>query len=213
MQDTQRRRLTYAALAGLLLGLGGCGADTIDVTRVSRLSTGATNERFTILLTEQEQNDAQYRRYAVALSKQIQAHGLVPVDDPSGARYAVVLNLVEPQLPEDFVPPAAPPSDMNAPGLSAPSHAAEQAPADPAAAAGIRHTAADSGEGRVLIAMYDLTKPQQPDEKVLGIEVTAPVKTGREPAFLPMIAAAFKDFPGKANETYSVPLPKTKKGK
>jgi hypothetical protein len=48
MQDTQRRRLTYAALAGLLLGLGGCGADTIDVTRVSRLSTGATNERFTM---------------------------------------------------------------------------------------------------------------------------------------------------------------------
>jgi len=208
-----RDKITQAALAGLLLCVSGCGSDTIDVTRVSRLSTGVGKERFTILLTEQEQNDTQYRRYAVALSKQIQAHGFVPVEDPRDARYAVVLNLVEPQLPEDFVPPTAGDSDSTTAGLSAPDHA--QHAADPATAPGIRHTASDSGEGHVLIAMYDLTKPQQPDEKVLGVDVTAPVKSGHEPAFLPMIAAAFKDFPGQARQTYSVPLPETKgkKGK
>jgi len=210
-------RLTRAALAALPLCLGGCGSDTIDVTRMSRLSTGAANQRFTILLTDQEQNDPQYRRYAVALCRQIQAHGFVPVDDPTDARYAVVLNLVEPQLPEDFVPSGTSASDLDAPGLSAPGHSHGQGggppPADAPGGAGIRHTAADSGEGRVQISMYDLTKPQQPDEKVLGVEVSAPVKTGHEPAFLPMIAAAFKDFPGKDKETYSVPLPKRKDNK
>jgi hypothetical protein len=196
-----------------MLGLAGCGHESMEVTRVARLSAGDA-ARFTLLLSDQEQNDPEFLRYAQALSGQLQARGFVPVASPKEARYAVVLNLSEPLSPDELPAPSAPAAadrgDVGAGhgGIGGPGGGGViGAPGGSGAGAGISHGTVVEGEGRVQIAMFDLTRPERPDEKVFAAEVTAPVKPGHDPAFAAMIAAAFKDFPGKGKQDFTVKLP------
>jgi hypothetical protein len=64
-----------------------------------------------------------------------------------------------------------------------------------------------SDRNALRIAMFDLSKPRSPQERVFYAEAHAPAKQQGEEIADAMIAAALKNFPGKPTESYSEPLP------
>jgi hypothetical protein len=191
-----------ALVAALLIGVAGCAAGGIDVKRDAHLPKVENGARFTILLTDEQQGEPEYKQYAAELSARLQAHGFVAVPTPKEARYAVFLEVDQGAPAQDIPAPPAPGSPASRGG----------APADIATATSPDHTSFGPGKGQLRISMFDLTRPKQPDERVFYAEVTAPSDpSSGEVAFPAMLAAAFRKFPGSADETYTVPVkpPKT----
>ncbi len=78
----------------------------------------------------------------------------------------------------------------------------------------VARTITAEGTTSFRIAIFDLSKPQQPDEKVFDAEAWAKASHEVSDKVVgAMIEAALKDFPGKPEENYSVPVPaKSKAG-
>jgi hypothetical protein len=244
--QTARRHTTAACLVALLLGLSGCGPDTIDVTRDTLLPPGGDGGTFIVLPTKDEEPDPDFYRYAHAVVVLLESHGLTPVNSAAQARYAVMLDENWSLHNQDFeaATPAAPSTESDTGGIGGPGGAGGMGgmgggmggiggaygPGGGAAGGGgygagenghrpgggfggdmPRPTGvADADQSRLRIAIFDLTKPKSPQERVFHAEAHAPTPhTGREIAA--MISAALKDFPGKTKESFSVPVPPKKK--
>jgi hypothetical protein len=232
----------------LLLALSGCGPDTIDVTRDTLLQPGGDSGTFIVLPTKDEEGDPDFYRYAHAVVVLLESHGLTPVNSPSQARYAVMLDENWSLHNQDFeaVSQGSQPSTADdTSGIGGPGGAAGGFGPGSGMGGGMggamgggmggvgggygagggeggRHGGgfggdmprptgvADSDQSRLRIAIFDLTKPRSPQERVFHAEAHAPTPhTGREIAA--MISAALKDFPGKSKESFSVPVPAKKK--
>jgi hypothetical protein len=76
----------------------------------------------------------------------------------------------------------------------------------------VARVASASGTASFRIAIFDLSKPQSPDEKLFDAEAWAKApREGGDTVVAAMIEAALKDFPGKPQENFSVPVPEKKK--
>jgi hypothetical protein len=65
-------------------------------------------------------------------------------------------------------------------------------------------------QGKVRIGVFDLTRPKSPQERVFHADVRAKAPSDGDDAIVgAMIKAALKGFPGKTEESYSVPVPKS----
>ncbi len=247
-KQTTRRHTTAAWVVALLLGLSGCGPDTIDVTRDTLLPPSGDSGTFIVLPTKDEEGDPDFYRYAHAVVVLLESHGLTPVNTPAQARYAVMLDENWSLHNQDFeaatpAPQVSTDSDMG--GIGGPGGAGGFGPGAGmgggmggvggaygagggmgggygAGEGGHRpgggfggdmprpNGVADTDQSRLRIAIFDLTKPKSPQERVFHAEAHAPTpRSGREIAA--MISAALKDFPGKTKESFSVPVPAKKK--
>jgi hypothetical protein len=198
------------ALAGCLaLALGAChAADSIDVTRRTSLSPAVKGAPFLVLLSEDEGSDPSYRGYAAALAGQLRAQGLAGVNDPKQARYAVML--------ERDWPHKHPASDASSGSADGGGMAGRGSGGGGFGGGGHHHggggglgrSDADTHDTALRIAVFDLSKPNSPQEQVFFASAHAPVGQDENDAAIDtMIQAALKDFPGKPHETFSVALP------
>jgi hypothetical protein len=194
----------------LLSGAGGCTASQdIDVTRRTSLSNSVKGTPFMVLLSPDEGDDPSYQNYAHALSAQLQARGLTTVNEAAKARYAVMLERDWPhhgQSEQTGQNEQATPHDHGMGGGGGIGHGG---------AGGHHHRGSlggsqeDSHDTLLRIAIFDLTKPNRPDEQVFFAKAQAATgKDDSDAAVDAMIGAALRDFPGKAGERYDVALPK-----
>ncbi len=197
-----------------LLTVAGCSADTIDVQRETSLPAGGAQARFVVILTPDEESEPAFRRYAAILAAELQAHGMVAVNEPSQARYAVMFDENWHSTPSGFSSSSQTPES----GVGG-SHGAGGF--DRGGAGGMHdgsdsdhgsessaHLLLDTVQGKVRIGVFDLTRPKSPQERVFHADVRAKAPPDGSDAIVgAMIKAALKDFPGKTQESYSVPVP------
>ncbi len=227
-------------LLAILLGLSGCGPETIDVQRAARPAAIGADAPFTVLLTDAQQRDPEFVRTARIVVARLQAHGMVPAAQLSQARYAVMLDehgtgpIVYDDTPLHANDSFGARGDLGGaggggPGMSGPGMGGAGMGGAGMGGAGMggsrgesfadtgsdqheRVARVDSGTTSFRIAIFDLTKPQRPDEKVFDAEAWAKAPhDGSDSVVTAMIEAALKDFPGKPEENYSVPVPENKK--
>jgi hypothetical protein len=233
-------------LLAVLLGVSGCGSETIDVQRAARPAAIGPDAPFTVLLTDAQQRDPEFIRTARIVVARLQAHGLVPAAQLSQARYAVMLDqhgtgpIVYDDTPLHANDSFGARGDLGGPGgagaglggiggpglggagpggagpggagIGGPGGGRGETFADTGSDQHDRVARVDSGTTSFRIAIFDLTKPQRPDEKVFDAEAWAKAPhDGSDQVVSAMIDAALKDFPGKPQEDYSVPVPQKKK--
>lgn len=246
MRKVMSHKYSASLLLAVLLGISGCGPDTIDVERAARPAAIGPDATFTVLLTDAQQRDPEFIRYARIVVARLQAHGLVPAAALSQARYAVMLDqhgtgpVVYDDAPLHANDSFGGRGDMGGPGVSGPGMGGAgmggagmggvggpgmggagmggmgggrgESFADTGSDSHDRVARVDSGTTSFRIAIFDLTKPQRPDEKVFDAEAWAKAPhDGSDQVVGAMIEAALKDFPGKPQEDYSVPVPAKKK--
>ncbi len=229
-------------LLAVLLGVSGCGADTIDVERAARPAAIGQGVPFTILLTDAQERDPEFVHYARIVVARLEAHGLVAAADPHQARYAVMLDQhgSGPVASFDDAPilpggdlgthgdiggpgggiggPGVGGGGFGGPGQGGAGGLGGGRGGNFAETGDVPHEhisrgGSESGNTSFRIAIFDLSKPQSPDEKLFDAEAWA--KAPREPSdavVTAMIEAALKDFPGKPQENFSVPVPAKAKG-
>lgn len=243
MRKMMSQKNSASLLLAVLLGVSGCGPETIDVQRAARPAAIGADAQFTVLLTDAQQRDPEFVRTARIVVARLAAHGLVPAAELSQARYAVMLDehgsgpVVYDDTPIHSNDSFGARGDMGGaggtgPGMSGPGMGGVGGPgmggagmgglggargesfADTGSDQHERVTRVDSGTTSFRIAIFDLTKPQRPDEKVFDAEAWAKAPhDGSDSVVTAMIEAALKDFPGKPQEDYSVPVaPKKKTG-
>jgi hypothetical protein len=193
----------------LLLLLSSVAACTtghgIDVTRSTSLFQPAKGTPYLVLLSSDQGDDPSYQNYAQTLSVQLQAQGLTTVREAARAHYAIML---ERDWPHHGRTTPADQSDA----VSAHTHGM---------GGGMGHggehhhgggTSASQEDPRatsLLIGIFDLTKPNRPDERVFFAKAHAATgKDDNDAVVDAMIVAALRDFPGKARESYDVALPR-----
>jgi hypothetical protein len=243
-------RIHHAGLlVAVLLGVSGCGSDTIDVERAARPAAIGQAVPFTVLLTDAQERDPEFIRYARIVVARLEAHGLVAAADAQHARYAVLLDqhgsgpVVFDDAPlsasSDFGTHgdmSGPGNGISGPGLGGIGGAGMGGPGmggggmgGPGGMGGggrggnfgdpgsdqhdrVARVASASGTASFRIAIFDLSKPQSPDEKLFDAEAWAKApREGGDTVVAAMIEAALKDFPGKPQENFSVPVPEKKK--
>jgi hypothetical protein len=228
----------------VLLGLSGCGSDTIDVERAARPAAIGQALPFTVILTDAQQRDPEFIHYARIVVARLEAHGLVAAADVHQARYAVLLDQHgSGPVVFDDAPLAAggdfgahgdmggPGGGIGGPGMGGAGmggvggmggsgmggggmggRGANFADTGPDQHDRVARVASAAGNTSFRIAIFDLTKPQRPDEKVFDAEAWAKAPhEGSDTLVVAMIEAALKDFPGKPEENFSVPVPEKKK--
>jgi hypothetical protein len=195
----------------LVVGLAGCGAGkTIDVTRQSRLSSPVKNAAFIVLLSTDQGGQPEYQEYAATLARQLQAQGLAGVRDPAKARYAVMFDRTWPHKHAESDVSQDSGESMHGGGFGGGGGGGGH---HHGGGGGLGGDRGDSSDTSVRIALFDLTKPDSPQEKVFFAKVRAPIGQDEDDAAVDtMIEAALKDFPGKRNETFSVALPTKQPG-
>lgn len=213
-----------ACLIVLPLGVGACSSGhQIDVTRRTSLPQTVKGAPFIVLLTKDEGSDPSYVAYAQTLVTQLQAHGLATVPDAGTARYAVLL---ERDWPHHGQADESAQSDAKntrgagegggmGGGIGGGMGGGMGRGGGGSGGFGHHHGsnmssgAAGSRDTSLRIAIFDLTRPNKPDERVFFAKAQAPIaKDENDTAVNAMINAALKDFPGQARETYAVDLPR-----
>ena len=195
----------------LLLCLGGCAAtNAIDVTRQTTLPPAVKGAPFIVLLSNDQGDEASYKDYATTLVTQLQSQGLAAVQDAKNARYAVMLDRTWPHRGQDTAEGEAQGSGGGGMGRGG---GFRGGGGHHHGGGGDGSNRTDSRDTSLQIAVFDLSKPNSPQEKVFYAEVKAPIGHDENDAAVDaMISAALKDFPGKTHETYSIDLPETKPG-
>ncbi len=195
--------LPHACIWLLLTCVAGCAANhSIDVTRQSRLTSPVKGASFIVLLSEDEGGQTDYQDYSATLAKQLQAQGLAGVNDPGKARYAVMLERDWPHHHQASDESQDSGGGMHGGGMGGGGHHH--------GGGGTGGGGEDSRDTSLRIAVFDLSKPNSPQEKVFFAKAQAPIgQDENEAAVDTMIQAAMRDFPGKPHESYSVALPRT----
>jgi hypothetical protein len=231
----------------VLLGVSGCGPDTIDVERAARPAAIGQALPFTVLLTDAQERDPEFIHYARIVVARLEAHGLVAAADAHQARYAVLLDQHgSGPVVFDDAPVAAggdfgTHGDMGGPGagiggpgmggagmggmggmggggISGPGgmgggRGANFGDTGSESHDHVARSVSGSGNTSFRIAIFDLSKPLSPDEKVFDAEAWAKAPhEASDTVVAAMIEAALKDFPGKPQENFSVPVPPKGKG-
>lgn len=165
-----------------VLALSACGGGRIEVERIAVLPDDAPKSSFVVVRGKSQDHAKEFPKFADQIAAKLIAKGLSRVDTPSQAKYAVMLS-------------------YSGDGMKA-------------AADGGRRSERDKkgGEGKaertVSIALFDLTRPDRPDEKVFGGWAKCTAETANSDAVIAaLIDAILKDFPGKGRESYSASLP------
>ncbi len=196
-----------------LLALAGCGGETIDVQRETSLPASGAPARFVVILTQDEESEPAFRRYAAILADELRSHGMVAVSDPRDAHYAVMFDENWHSTPSGFDHASQGSGsrgagDFDRGGMGG-MHGAGDADATPTSSDPSAHLLLDTVQGKVRIGVFDLTRPKSPQERVFHADVRAKAPADGSDAIVDeMIKAALKDFPGKSQESYSVPVPK-----
>ncbi len=179
-QNPGRMLTVFAMLA--VMAVSACGGGRIEVARMAVLPTDAQKTTFVMVRAKSQDRAKDYPKFADQIATQLVAKGLARVDAPSQAKYAVMF-----------------------------SYDGDGGTGD--SSEGGRRSGRDKkGDGKVertvSIALFDLSRPDQPDEKVFGGRAHCTAETTNPNAVVSaLIDAILKDFPGKAHETYSVSLP------
>jgi len=203
-------RAKMPLLALLLIGLGACSSNTIDVTRRSSLPGAGKGAPFIVLLTDEQQSDPDAVHDASFLVTQLEADGLVAASKTADARYAVMLARSRPGEHHDESGGSQDEAASQGGGFGGGGgrgmggggfgghHGGH----------GMGGNASASESDVLRIAIFDLTQPRSPKERVFYAEVRAPADRQASPDVVEaMIEAALKNFPGKSRESYSQPLP------
>lgn len=162
-----------------------CGGGRIEVERITSLPPGVLKANFIILQSKEQTGAREFSEFADKIAGQLAAKGLTRVTEASAARYGVMFSYSGDGTRNDY-------GD---------------------ARNGRRDRKEDDGDvvRTASIVLYDLTRPDRPDEKVFGAQAQCKVKTAAHDAVVlsALFDALLKDFPGAARETYSEPVPKT----
>ena len=175
-----KRMLPLAALLAVM-ALSACGGGRIEVDRMAVLPPDTVKTTFVMVRAKSQDHSKSYPKFADRIAEKLAAKGFSRVDAASQAKYAVMFS-------------------YDGDGMAG-------------ASDGGRHGMHDKkGEGKVermvSIALFDLSRPDQPDEKVFGGRAKCTTETANPDAVISaLIDAILKDFPGKAHETYSTGLP------
>lgn len=158
--------------------------DRIEVARGTRLAAGQIKATFVMLPSKAQEGTQDYDRVAEQIARKVADQGLSRVTSPGEARYAVMFTY------DAFEPYSAAMETYGKPDSDR--H---------------RSTTKASLDGRssqvLRISIYDLSKPGDAEENVFGAEVRAITALDVTEA---MINAAFRDFPGKTDEKFSLDL-------
>ncbi len=203
-------RLGPILLAAMLPGLGACTASGIDVTRRTSLSGVGRDAAFIVLLTDDQAGVADYQHYADLLVDDLRADGLVPASKPADARYAVMLAHILPKAhggSEDDGSSAADGPISGGRGMGGGHGGSGGGGFGHRGGRGMGGGDSGSDQDVLRIAMFDLTKPRSPEERVFYAEVRAPSDRQSSDMVADMITAALRNFPGKPKESYTEPLP------
>lgn len=173
--------LRLVALA-LVLALGACGGGKIEVTRLAELPGDApAAPNFVVVRAKTQDRAPDFAEFADRIAKALTAKGLARVDAPAQARYALMFS-------------------YDGDGSKSEADVWK------------RNNKSKNSEGKqertVAVALFDLTRPNQTNEKVWGGQARCSVETSNRKAVVEaLIDAVMKDYPGKGRETYSVSLP------
>jgi hypothetical protein len=192
------------------VGLAACGANhSIDVSRRTSLSPAVKGAPFLVLLSEDEGNDPSYHAYAAELASQLQAQGLAGVNDPRRAHYAVMLERDWPQSHHASDGESTSNDTGGRGGHGGGGGFGGGGGHHHGGGGGFSKSDSDPNDASLRIAIFDLTKPKSPDERVFFASAHAPSGHDEDDSAInAMIEAALKDFPGKPRESFSVALPK-----
>jgi len=177
--ELSRPRRILPLLALLgVVALSACSGGKIEVARMEVLPTDAAKTTFVVVRAKSQDHAKDYPKFADQIAALLTAKGFSKVDSPSQAKYAVMFSYDGGEMA------ASQRGNRN------------------------KKDADEKAERTVSIALFDLARPDQPDEKVFGGRAHCSTeKANSEAAVAAMIDAIMKDFPGKAHETYSVSLP------
>ena len=174
----------FALLATIAVSACGGGNSDIEVQRMAALPPDARQATFIVLKAKAQRGGKDYASLADQIAGQLTAKGFSRVDAAANARYGLMFSY-----------------DGDGAGWID-----EQ---------GRRSSVSRKGEGgkyerNVSIVLYDLTRPNRADEEVFGARAQCTVETAKHDLVVwsAMVDAALRDFPGEANEKYSVSLPK-----
>jgi hypothetical protein len=193
----------------VLLSIGACASNTIDVTRQSSISAFGKDTPFIVLLTDEQETDPETIHCAQFLVSQLESNGLVAAPKSADARYAVMLARSQPRADAADEGGASSAADDRAgSGLGGGRGMGGGGGFGRHGGYGMGRSQSQPERGVLRIAIFDLTKPRSKQERVFYAEVHVPVdRQGSEGVVDAMITAALKNFPGKARESYSEPLP------
>jgi len=178
------RRRNGIGLAGLfaaVLALGACGSNRIEVERIVALPADAPAATYVVVRAKAQDHAKDYPKYADQIAAQLAAKGFTRVEAARQAKYALMFSYD---------------GDGSGGGMGSMDV--------------YRHDKKPEGkvEHTVSIALFDLSRPDRPDEKVFGGRASCKVETPHvDIVIASLIEAVLIDFPGKARETYTVKLP------
>ncbi len=167
----------FAVLA--VMAVTACGGARIDVSRMTTLAAEPQKATFVMVRTKAQDRSTDYPKLADQIAAQLVAKGFSRVESAAQARYALMFT-------------------YDGEGVGGDSGSKRRAS---------KKNADEKIELSLSIALFDLTRPNQPDEKVFGgrarclVEPTNPVAIGSA-----LIEVVLRDFPGKSHETYSARL-------
>ena len=178
-QNPGRMLTVFAMLA--VMAVSACGGGRIEVARMAVLPTDAQKTTFVMVRAKSQDRAKDYPKFADQIATQLVAKGLARVDAPSQAKYAVMFS-------------------YDGDGSKSEADVWK------------RNNKSKNSEGKqertVAVALFDLTRPNQTNEKVWGGQARCSVETSNRKAVVEaLIDAVMKDYPGKGRETYSVSLP------
>lgn len=181
-----RGRMWARMLAVLaVVAVGACGGEQIDVERMAAFPPDAPKATFVIVKKRQQDRAKTYAKFADQIARQLAAKGFTRVDTAAKARYALMFSYYGDGTTKET----------------------EQE----YRAANNWKRRKDLGKPTASIALFDLTRPNQPGERVFGgwAEYGEEAKD-HDAMVTAMIDAILKDFPGKSHETYSADPPEVK---
>lgn len=162
-----------------VMAVSACGGGQIDVQRTTTLPPQPVKATYVFVRTRAQDHAKDYARFSDQIARQLAAKGFARVDSPSQARYALMFS-----------------DDGGGRGE------------DSEERYGRRHGGSKGIEVSASIALFDLTRPDQPGEKVFGGWAQGPEGKVKHDAMVSaLIDAILRDFPGEASETYSASLP------
>jgi hypothetical protein len=172
----------------VLLSLGACGSsEKIAVERSAVLPGEVQAARFVLVPAKGQEKARDFAKYANQITAQLASHGFVRVEDAGQARYALMFS-------------------YDGDGLD---RAAEERHRAAGASAERKQRGEAKTQRSLSIILYDLSKPNRPDEAVFsGFAECSVDSVSRDPQVMPaMIDAVMKEFPGRNRENYTVSLP------
>lgn len=173
-------------MLGLLavMVLSACSGGRIDVTRTAALPDDVPKATFIMVRGKTQDHAKEWPKFADQIAGQLAARNLSRVEAASQARYAVMFSY-----------------DGDGMGGKSEGSARKHRDKDKKSGGG-------PVEREVSIALFDLSRPNQPNEKVFGGRALCKTEAADANAVVAaMIDAVLKDFPGKDRETYGVSLP------